>query len=68
MINMNETQAKSVANALRGDVWQSGGDIWLVLLRRPDGHLVVISDDTVNEYDTEADFEESRAANFIALH
>lgn len=64
---MREQAAEAVAKALRGRTWQSGGDIWLVLLDRADGHLVVISDDTVNEYETEADFEESRAANFIML-
>jgi hypothetical protein len=31
------------------------------------GLLVVISDDTVNEYESQADFDQSRAANFILL-
>jgi hypothetical protein len=64
---MTEQTAEAVAKALGGRTWQSGGDIWLVLLDRADGRVVVISDDTVNEYETEADFEGSRAANFILL-
>ena len=64
---MNKRAAEAVAKALRGRTWQSGGDIWLVLFDRADGHLVVISDDSVNEYESEADFEESQAANFITL-
>ena len=28
---MEEEQANTVARALGGDVWQSGGDIWLVI-------------------------------------
>ena len=64
---MNEQEAEAVAKALKGRTWQSGGDIWLVVIDRADGHLVAISDDTVNEYESEADFEESRATNFIAL-
>ncbi len=40
---MTEEQAKNVAAALGGDSWQSGGGIWLVLLRRSDGRLVVDS-------------------------
>jgi len=41
---MDEKQANAVAEALGGETWQSGGDIWLVLLRRSDGRLVVLSD------------------------
>ena len=50
---MEEEQATSVANALGGDVWQSGGDIWLVIFRRADGHVVVVSDEAICEYSNE---------------
>jgi hypothetical protein len=50
---MEEEQANAVARALGGDVWQSGGDIWLVIFRRADGHVVVLSDEAVCEYPNE---------------
>ena len=50
---MEEEQANAIAEAIGGETWQSGGDIWLVLVRRPDGHLVVISDEVVCEYSSE---------------
>ena len=28
-----------------GETWQSGGDIWLVVMHRADGRLVVLSDE-----------------------
>lgn len=64
---MDETRAKMIAKALQAETWQSGGGIWLVIRRRADGHLVVISEDTINEYDSEEAFEASEAANFILL-
>lgn len=65
---MNEQQARAVAEALGGETWQSGGDIWLVLLRRSDGTLVVISDEVVCAYENEAAFEESQPRASIILH
>ncbi len=44
---MNELQAKQVAEALSGETWQSGGGIWLVLLRQGNGKLVVVSDEAI---------------------
>jgi hypothetical protein len=54
---MNEQQANAVAEALCGSAWHSGGGIWLVLKERSDGRLVVISDEVVCEYTSQADFE-----------
>jgi hypothetical protein len=65
---MNESQAEQVAEALSGEVWQSGGDIWLVLLRKTDGKLVVISDEAVCEYDNEELFEKAKPAKTVLLH
>lgn len=65
---MNERQATVVAESLGGTTWQSGGGIWLVLLRRSDGRLVVISDEVVCEYETEDHFEECRPRVSIPLH
>lgn len=65
---MVEDQATAIASAIGGEAWQSGGDIWLVRLRRADGKLVVVSGDDMCEYDNEEAFEidEPRAA--IMLH
>ena len=65
---MDEDRAKQIAEALSGETWQSGGGIWLVLLRRQDGKLVVISDEVVCEYDSEEQFDESKPSNSIYLH
>lgn len=64
---MDEVQAEAIAGALGGITWQSGGDIWLVLLRRSDGRLVVVSDDAVCEYDGEDAFDGGCAAQTIRL-
>lgn len=64
---MNEEDANAVAKAIQGQPWQSGGGIWLAVRRRADGHLVVISEDTINEYESEEAFEASEAENFILL-
>jgi hypothetical protein len=64
---MDEIQAEKMAEILGGEAWQSGGDIWLVLIRRNDGHLVVISDEVVCEYENEDAFEENRASRSILL-
>jgi hypothetical protein len=64
---MNQQQAQAVAEALDGEAWQSGGNIWLVRFRGPDGRLVVISDDLICEYDDEGAFDEGRAAKTIEL-
>ena len=64
---MSEDQAKLIAAVFRGDAWQSGGDIWLVIIRRQDGHLVVLSDEIVCEYESEADFDKAKVKASIHL-
>ncbi|CAN5406568.1 hypothetical protein BH09PLA1_BH09PLA1_01370 [soil metagenome] len=64
---MDEKKANLIADALRGETWQSGGDIWLAVIRRADGGVVVISDDAVCEYENEAKFEESNPARTILV-
>ena len=64
---MNEEQATAIAAALGGEAWQSGGDIWLVILNRDDGHLVVMSDEVVCEYENEEAFDEAKALRTIHL-
>jgi hypothetical protein len=55
-----EDAAKAVATALGGAAWQSGGGIWLTVITRTDGHLVVVSGDVVCEYESEKAFEDGR--------
>ena len=64
---LNEKTAEQIAKALGGEAWQSGGGIWLVLLRRNDGHLVVISADAVGEYASETDFDAGKADKTVLL-
>jgi hypothetical protein len=64
---LNEKTAEQVAKALGGNAWQSGGGIWLVLLRRKDGTLVVISDEAIGEYSSEAAFDAGSAGKTILL-
>jgi len=64
---MEEDQAEAIAGALGGETWQSGGYIWLVVIRRQDGHLVVISDEAVCEYENQEAFDDAKATLFIYL-
>lgn len=64
---MNEQHAQAIANALGGETWQSGGDLWLVTLRRIDGKIVVISDDAVCLYADDEAFERGDALRCIEL-
>jgi len=65
---MDEQQATTIATALGGETWQSGGGIWLVRLERADGRLVVLSDEVVCEYPDEEAFDRGQAAASIVLH
>ena len=64
---MNEEKAEATAAALGGETWHSGGGIWLVLIRRKDGKLVVVSDEAVCEYESQEQFDEGEATNTIFL-
>jgi len=64
---VDEEQATAIADALHGEAWQSGGDIWLVLVHRQDGHLVVISDEAICEYENQEAFDEGNAIATISL-
>ena len=64
---MDEQQARAVADALAGQARQSGGGIWVVMLRRADGPLVVVSADAVWQYVSEETFDKGDAAAEILL-
>lgn len=42
-----------LARLLGGQPWQSGGGIWLVVVRRADGRVVAVSDEVIFEYRSE---------------
>ena len=58
---LTEENAKIVARILGGEEWQSGGGIMLILFRRRDGKVVVLSDDVVCEYASDKAFDENKA-------
>jgi len=64
---MNEQQAEKVAKVLGGSTWQSGGDIWLVLINRADGKLVVLSDEAICEYSDQNAFDNGQPSASIYL-
>jgi len=47
---MTESQAKDTASKLNGEAYQSGGNIWLVLVDNADGTVTVHSDEGVMTY------------------
>jgi len=65
---MNEEQVKAIADALGGNTWNSGGNIWLVRIQKEKGDMVVISDDVVCEYENEDAFSDANPKTSILLH
>jgi hypothetical protein len=64
---MDETKADALAEILGGDTWNTGGGLWLVLLKRADGKVVVISDEAVNLYGSEEELQTSQPTESIFL-
>jgi hypothetical protein len=64
---MDEEKAEALAKLLGGETWQSGGNVWLVLIRRTDGKIVAISDEVVCEYANEEALAEGRVGASIYL-
>ncbi len=64
---MDERQAQILANALGGDAWNSGGGIWLAVVRRSDGRIVAVSDEAVCEYASEGDLLTGQPESSIFL-
>ena len=64
---LNEARADTLARIYDAEAWQSGGGIWLVIKRGPDGCIIVFSDDAVCLYAGEADFDDGRAQTAIQL-
>lgn len=64
---MTCAEAEAIAGAVGGTTWDSGSGVHLVRIERSDGHLVVISDEVVCEYDNEEAFDESQPRSSILL-
>jgi hypothetical protein len=54
---MDESSAEAIAEILGGSTWNSGGGLWLVVLKRADGRAVAISDEAVNLFDNEDELQ-----------
>lgn len=64
---MDERKACALAKVLGGDVWNSGGGIWLTILKRADGRVVAISDEVVCEYASEDELMSGQPESSILL-
>ncbi|MCX7008400.1 MAG: hypothetical protein NTY53_14320 [Kiritimatiellaeota bacterium] len=64
---MNKQQAHALAKLVGGYTWQSGGGIWLVLITRKDGALVVFSDEVICEYPNQEAFDQGQPTATIRL-
>ena len=64
---MEQQQARELARVLGGEAWTSDVGAYLVALRRPDGAIVVFSDDTVTEYADDDAFDAGTPAANILL-
>ena len=64
---MEQQQARELARVLGGEVWTSDDGAYLVALRRPDGAIVVFSDDAVTEYADDDAFDAGTPVATILL-
>ena len=64
---LNERTAPLVAIALGGDTWQNGEGLWLVIKRASDGRVVIVSETSVIEYETEQAFEVHREKSHLVM-
>ena len=64
---MTESDTREIARVFGGEVWNSGGDINLVVLERSDGRVVAISDEVICEYANREELETGQPLNSITL-
>ena len=64
---MTESEAKTVARALGGETWNSGGGVHLIVIERSDGRVVAISDEVVCEYPDRNELMHGQPTNSIML-
>ncbi len=64
---MSGRNAKEIAEILGGEPIQTEAAGWLVVIERPDGRVVTLSETSVEEYYDRADFEAGRCYSCISL-
>jgi hypothetical protein len=64
---MSDLNAKEIAEMLGGEPVQTEDEGWLVVLERPDGRIVTLSETSVEEYYDRASFEARRCYSSISL-
>ena len=64
---MSDLNAKEIAEMLGGEPVQTEDEGWLVVLERPDGRIVTLSETSVEEYYDRAAFEAGRCYSSISL-
>jgi hypothetical protein len=64
---MNDLNAKEIAEMLDGQPVQTEDEGWIVVLERPDGRIVTLSETSVEEYYDRAAFEAGRCYSSITL-
>ena len=58
---MTEKDCKAIAKIVEGEPWQSGGNVWVVVIRRDNGSLVMMSDECVSDYKCQKDADQGLA-------
>ena len=64
---MSDQIAREIAEILGGEPVQTEDDGWLVLIERPDGRVVTLSQTSVEEYPDRGAFEAGRCYCSITL-
>ena len=65
---MEQEKAEALAKLIGGEAWNSGGDVYLVTVKRADGNVVAISDELIAVYpDAESVGDESALISEIFL-
>lgn len=64
---MDESNAEAIAAILGGTVWNSGGGLHLVILKRADGRIVALSDESVCVYANDEELQNGQPVESIVL-
>ena len=64
---MTKLEAEQIAETFSGRSWRAGDGVWLVIVKQPDGKVLVVSDDLLCEYETQKHFEQALPSQTIPL-